>query len=83
LVGFKTGTYKLINYFMQTPAEHLFTKHDDRDPNPWLAMYLDSSIPINPHTKAALMRDNDSRSRKYSSDHFCVFKNCNVLYSCV
>ncbi len=43
----------------------LDTKHDDRDPNPWLAMYLDSSIPINPITKAALMRDNNSWSRKY------------------
>ena len=39
--------------------------HDQRDPNPWLAMYLDSSIPINNRTKQALMRDNDSRSAKY------------------
>ena len=37
------------------------SKHDDRDPNPWLAMYLDSSIPINDKTKQALMRDNNSR----------------------
>ncbi len=41
------------------------SKHDDRDPNPWLAMYLDSSIPINNKTKAALMRDNDSKSARY------------------
>ncbi|MEL6675587.1 MAG: hypothetical protein AAFR61_25490 [Bacteroidota bacterium] len=40
-------------------------EHDVRDPNPWLAMYLDSSIPINNTTKQALMRDNDSRSRRY------------------
>jgi hypothetical protein len=39
--------------------------HDSRDPNPWLAMYLDSSIPINDHTKLALMRDNNSRSAMY------------------
>lgn len=39
--------------------------HDSRDPNPWLAMYLDSSIPINMETKKALMRDNDSRSARY------------------
>ena len=39
--------------------------HDDRDPNPWLAMYLDSSIPINNLTKQALMRDNNSRSARY------------------
>jgi hypothetical protein len=39
--------------------------HDERDPNPWLAMYLDSSIPINDKTKLSLMRDNNSRSAKY------------------
>ena len=41
------------------------TKHDSRDPNPWLAMYLDSSIPINEKTKQALMRDNNSKSARY------------------
>lgn len=39
--------------------------HDDRDPNPWLALYLDSSIPINTATKLALMRDNESKSVRY------------------
>lgn len=39
--------------------------HDSRDPNPWLAMYLDSSIPINERTKQALMRDNSSWSARY------------------
>ncbi len=39
--------------------------HDTRDPNPWLAMYLDNSIPINVFTKQALMRDNNSRSTRY------------------
>lgn len=41
------------------------SKHDSRDPNPWLAMYLDSSIPINEKTKQALMRDNNSKSARY------------------
>lgn len=41
------------------------SKHDPRDPNPWLAMYLDSSIPINDATKLALMRDNDSKSARH------------------
>ncbi len=39
--------------------------HDDRDPNPWLALYLDNSIPINTKTKEALMRDNNSKSARY------------------
>ncbi|MBA4055547.1 MAG: hypothetical protein C0490_12605 [Marivirga sp.] len=38
--------------------------YDSRDPNPWLAMYLDNSIPINDTTKLALMRDNNSRSAR-------------------
>jgi hypothetical protein len=42
-----------------------FTEHDERDPNPWLALYLDSSIPINKNTKQALMRDNNSKSVRY------------------
>jgi hypothetical protein len=40
-------------------------KHDERDPNPWLALYLDNSIPMNEKTKQALMRDNNSRSARY------------------
>jgi hypothetical protein len=39
--------------------------HDERDPNPWLAMYLDNSIPINDRTKLSLMRDNNSKSVQY------------------
>lgn len=40
------------------------TDHDESDPNPWLALYLDNSIPINDSTKKALMRDNNSRSAR-------------------
>ncbi len=39
--------------------------HDLRDPNPWLALYLDNSIPMNHATKRALMRDNNSKSATY------------------
>ncbi|MBU2973442.1 hypothetical protein SAMN05421766_103459 [Zobellia uliginosa] len=41
------------------------SKHDERDPNPWLALFLDESIPINQTTKLALMRDNASKSARY------------------
>ncbi|MBL6448280.1 hypothetical protein JMN32_18340 [Fulvivirga sp. 29W222] len=41
------------------------SSYDSRDPNPWLALYLDNSIPINEKTKQALMRDNNSRSARY------------------
>ncbi|GAB3652967.1 hypothetical protein GCM10028791_22800 [Echinicola sediminis] len=39
--------------------------HDERDPDPWLALYLDDSIPINNKAKRALMRDNSSKSVRY------------------
>ena len=39
--------------------------HDERDPDPWLALYLDDSIPINESTKRSLLRDNASRSTRY------------------
>ncbi len=42
-----------------------FDNHDSRDPNPWLALYLDNSIPLNPKAKLALMRDNNSKSVRY------------------
>ncbi len=42
-----------------------YLTHDERDPNPWLALYLDDSIPINASTKLALMRDNSSKSVRY------------------
>ena len=41
------------------------SNHDSRDPNPWLALYLDNSIPMNAKTKEALMRDNNSKSVRY------------------
>jgi hypothetical protein len=40
-------------------------KHNPRDPNPWLALYLDTSIPLHPAAKANFLRDVGSRSRQY------------------
>ncbi len=50
---------------MEKSIDKDIENHDPRDPNPWLAMYLDNSIPINNKTKVALMRDNDSKSGTY------------------
>ncbi|HEV2650206.1 MAG TPA: hypothetical protein VGU69_03030 [Rhizomicrobium sp.] len=38
---------------------------DPRDPNPWLALKLDSSMPIDEDAKAALLRGNASWSRRW------------------
>ncbi len=39
--------------------------HDPKDPDPWLALYLDSSLPFDSAAKAALLRGNDSYSRRF------------------
>ena len=39
--------------------------HDPRDPDPWLALYLDRSLPIDPVAKTALLRGNRSLSRRW------------------
>jgi len=39
--------------------------YDQRDPDPWLALYLDRSIPIDDDAKAALLLCNRSRSRQF------------------
>ena len=54
--------------------------HNDRDPNPWLAMYLDSSIPINDQTKLSLMRDNNSRSAEYLLPIIRVFSKIMMFF---
>lgn len=47
-------------------AEPLHVKsHDPKDPDPWHALLLDQSIPIAQEAKAALLRGNQSRSRRY------------------
>jgi hypothetical protein len=40
-------------------------QHDPRDPNPWLALYLDHSTPVDPAVKQAWLRDSSSRCRQF------------------
>lgn len=39
--------------------------HDDTNPHPWFALLLDKSTFIDEHVKAALMRNNNSKSRQF------------------
>lgn len=39
--------------------------HDPKDPNPWLAIYLDQSTPIDEKVKHAWLRDSSSWSRQF------------------
>jgi hypothetical protein len=40
-------------------------QHDPRDPNPWLALYLDHSTPVNPEVKKAWLVDSSSKCRQF------------------
>ncbi len=46
-------------------ADFLTTPHDTRDPSPWLALYLDQSVPIAEPAKRAWLGDMSSRSRQF------------------
>ncbi len=50
---------------MKQPPDFTTQAHDPRDPNPWLAMYLDHSTPIDDAVKQAWLADSSSRSRQF------------------
>lgn len=50
---------------MKELPEFLAGGHDPRDPNPWMALYLDQSIPIAEDVKRAWLEDSSSRSRQF------------------
>src|SRR5262245_55361563 len=39
--------------------------HDPRDPDPWVAVFLDRSLPMNERTKAEMLIDQRSSSRQF------------------
>jgi hypothetical protein len=39
--------------------------YDPKDPNPWLALYLDMSLPLSDEVKAALLANAGSKSRQF------------------
>ena len=50
---------------MKQAPDFITQTHDPRDPNPWLAMYLDHSTPIDDAVKRAWLADSSSRSRQF------------------
>lgn len=50
---------------MSTSPHFLTEAHDPRDPNPWLALYLDQSVPMAEEAKRAWLSDVESRSRQF------------------
>ena len=45
--------------------DFLARTHDERDPSPWLALYLDQSTPLPDDVKSAWLADSSSASRQY------------------
>jgi hypothetical protein len=54
-----------VNHLDENVAAFEDMLHDPADPDPWLAMYLDGSIPISLKVKAALLQDTRSGSRQF------------------
>lgn len=52
------NTVDAVNFFKTM-------EHDIRDPNPWLALYLDRSVPFNKNSKASFLYDSQSSSRQF------------------
>lgn len=50
---------------MSKTEDWLNAPHDPRDPNPWLALYLDASGPLADDVKRAWLSDAASRSRQF------------------
>ena len=50
---------------MSAKPDFLTRPHDPRDPNPWLATYLDQSIPIADECKRAWLADSSTWSRQF------------------
>ena len=50
---------------MGKSSEWLDAAHDPRDPNPWLALYLDASGPLADEVKRARLADASTRSRQF------------------
>jgi hypothetical protein len=45
--------------------DFLSRKHDERDPSPWLALFLDQSTPLSDEVKQAWLKDSSSASRQF------------------
>lgn len=55
-------------------------EHDPDDPNPWHAVLVDNSIPINPEAKAAWLKDNHSFSRQYLLPAIRPFARLSIIF---
>ena len=50
---------------LEAEPKFLQAEFDPRDPNPWLALYLDQSTPLPDHVKKAWLADSETPSRQF------------------
>lgn len=50
---------------METAELYENAPYNPEDPNPWLALYLDASLPLSDEVKAALLANSGSKSRQF------------------
>ena len=50
---------------LEAEPKFLQEEFDPRDPNPWLALYLDQSTPLPDHVKKAWLADSETPSRQF------------------
>ncbi|GGD66602.1 DUF6999 family protein [Paenibacillus nasutitermitis] len=50
---------------MSTPEYFYEMEHNPKDPNPFLAIFLDRSIPFDESAKAAFLKDSSTKSRQF------------------
>ena len=55
--------------------------YDPADPDPWLALYLDRTLPIAMVAKRALLRDNNSRSRQFVMPLVRPFARLTIIFA--
>ena len=55
--------------------------YDPADPDPWLALYLDRTLPIAPVAKRALLRDNGSASRQFLMPMVRPFARLTIIFA--
>ncbi|MCY1044872.1 hypothetical protein OV208_26385 [Corallococcus sp. bb12-1] len=67
------------------PVELLNSEpHDPRDPDPWVALFLDRSLPMHERTKAAMLVDQRSRARQFMLPVIRpIARLCIILFQCL
>ena len=59
----RAAPFALLSMQITEPFET--APFDPKDPNPWLALYLDMSLPLSDEVKAALLANSGSKSRQF------------------